>query len=202
MNAFYIPAETRIVFCYELRELLASIFVPDGAWTPEQQDRVDGAFRFILMHEVGHALVHVLDLPVTGREEDVVDQLAVFHLVRDGDEKGAQAAVAGVSAIQPASSEFRRARLRRRALARTGPILQRALLVLRLESTEIRSHRGERLAAGGPGRPVPERVGPHVQGVAEYPRAVPVVSAGGRAGRAARSGRARGSPLRRPDRRG
>ena len=58
-----------------------------------------------MMHEVGHALVDVLDLPITGREEDVADQLAVYVLVRGG-EKGAQAAVAGVSALQPSSNEF------------------------------------------------------------------------------------------------
>ncbi|HWV56874.1 MAG TPA: DUF4344 domain-containing metallopeptidase [Longimicrobiales bacterium] len=106
VNAFYIPSETMIVFCYELLDLLAAIFVPDGQWTPELMDQVDGAVRFILMHEIGHSLVHVLDLPITGREEDVVDQLAVFQLVRGGDEKGAQAAVNGVSAIQPATTEF------------------------------------------------------------------------------------------------
>ncbi len=58
-----------------------------------------------MMHEVGHALVDVLDLPVTGREEDVADQLAVYVLIRGG-EKGAQAAVAGVSALQPSTNSF------------------------------------------------------------------------------------------------
>jgi hypothetical protein len=58
-----------------------------------------------MMHEVGHALVDVLDLPITGREEDVADQLAVYSLIR-GYEKGAQAAYAGVTALQPASNEF------------------------------------------------------------------------------------------------
>lgn len=38
-----------------------------------------------LLHEVGHALVHVLDLPITGREEDVVDQLSAWMLISAGD---------------------------------------------------------------------------------------------------------------------
>jgi hypothetical protein len=105
INAFYNPNTTEITFCYELVELLAQIFVPDGAWTEEQRSDVFGAIQFVMMHEVGHALVDVLDLPITGREEDVADQLAVYSLIR-GYEKGAQAAYAGVTALQPASNEF------------------------------------------------------------------------------------------------
>jgi hypothetical protein len=105
INAFYSPRDTNITFCYELLEFLAGVFVPDGAWTDEQRANVFGAVQFIMMHEVGHALVDVLDLPITGREEDVADQLAVYVMVRDSD-KGAQGAVAGVSALQPSSTEF------------------------------------------------------------------------------------------------
>jgi hypothetical protein len=105
INAFYNPRDSNITFCYELLELLVNVFVPDGQWTETQRANVFGAVEFIMMHEVGHALVDVLDLPVTGREEDVADQLAVYVLIRS-DEKGAQAAVAGVSALQPASNDF------------------------------------------------------------------------------------------------
>jgi len=105
VNAFYSPRDTNITFCYELLEFLADIFVPDGQWTEDQRANVFGAVEFIMMHEVGHALVDVLDLPITGREEDVADQLAVYVLVRGGD-KGAQAALAGVSALQPSSTNF------------------------------------------------------------------------------------------------
>lgn len=105
INAYYNPNTTEIVFCYELVELLQQIFVADGAWNEEQRSNVFGAIQFVMMHEVGHALVDVLDLPITGREEDVADQLAVYSLIRN-HEKGAQAAFAGVSALQPASNEF------------------------------------------------------------------------------------------------
>lgn len=105
VNAYYSPRDKNITFCYELLEFLADIFVPDGQWTEEQRANVFGAVQFIMMHEVGHALVDVLDLPITGREEDVADQLAVYVLIRGGD-KGAQAALAGVSALQPSSRDF------------------------------------------------------------------------------------------------
>lgn len=105
INAFYSPRDRHVVFCYELVEHLARTFVRDNAWTPAQREAVDGAMRFILMHEVGHALVHMLDLPITGREEDAVDQLAAVMLIESG-EKGAQAALNGVRAIQSGSREF------------------------------------------------------------------------------------------------
>ena len=106
INAFYSPSESSVTFCYELLSLLAETFLPaDGSWTQEAQDQVSGAIWFILMHEVGHALVDVLDLPITGREEDVADQLAVVTLMEAG-EKGAQAALSGTLAIQPSSNDF------------------------------------------------------------------------------------------------
>ncbi|MEQ1856813.1 MAG: DUF4344 domain-containing metallopeptidase [Longimicrobiales bacterium] len=105
INAFYDPNATSITFCYELLSLLQEVFVPDGNWTQEAQDQVSGAIWFIMMHEVGHALVDVLDLPITGREEDVADQLAVVTLMEAGD-KGANAAYAGTLAIQPSTTAF------------------------------------------------------------------------------------------------
>jgi hypothetical protein len=106
INAFYSPSDAAITFCHELVALLAQVFLPaDGSWTQEAQDQISGAIWFIMMHEVGHALVHQLDLPITGREEDVADQLAVWTLMGTGD-KGAQAALSGTLAIQPETDQF------------------------------------------------------------------------------------------------
>jgi hypothetical protein len=38
------------------------------------------ANEFVVAHELGHALVHQLDLPVTGKEEDAVDGFAAYLL--------------------------------------------------------------------------------------------------------------------------
>jgi hypothetical protein len=105
INAFYSPRDGAITFCYELIEYLADTFAPDRQWTVAQQEAVQGAIHFILLHEVGHALVHQLDIPITGREEDAVDQLATVTLVALG-EKGAQAALRGVEALQPEGNNF------------------------------------------------------------------------------------------------
>lgn len=43
--------------------------------------KINDALVFTFYHEVGHALVHNLDIPVTGKEEDAVDQLASHILI-------------------------------------------------------------------------------------------------------------------------
>jgi hypothetical protein len=104
INAFYMPSQSSITFCYEMIEHLANLFAGGRSeWTQEQREAVEGAYTFIMMHEVGHALIHLLDLPVTGREEDAVDQLATVTLIAAGD-KGAQGALAGALSLQPGAN--------------------------------------------------------------------------------------------------
>ncbi|MCM2335783.1 MAG: DUF4344 domain-containing metallopeptidase [Pseudomonas sp.] len=80
VDAFYEPERREIVLCYETLEMLYAQGEATGAagelgdGFPEQY--VLANVRFILLHETGHALVDLLELPITGREEDAVDQLA------------------------------------------------------------------------------------------------------------------------------
>lgn len=68
--------------CYELPELTASLLTAAGV---EQTGRLTGGQTvFALLHEVGHALIDVLDIPVAGREEDAADQFAAFLLLHLG----------------------------------------------------------------------------------------------------------------------
>jgi hypothetical protein len=80
-NAYYDPEEKVVSVCFELLmhyyETLAGEFETEDAL----DDGVVGAFMFVFFHEVGHALVDVLELPVTGREEDAVDQLSTWLLI-------------------------------------------------------------------------------------------------------------------------
>lgn len=84
-NAFYDPKRREVAVCYELIESYYENMAAAYDTEDELDDAVAGAFLFVFFHEVGHALVDVLDVPVTGREEDAVDQLSVWVLV-DGEE--------------------------------------------------------------------------------------------------------------------
>lgn len=84
-NAYYDPEAYEVQMCLELMEDMASVL--DGQFEDAsiESDAITGAWMGTLLHEVGHALVHVLDLPITGREEDVVDQLSAWMLISAGD---------------------------------------------------------------------------------------------------------------------
>jgi hypothetical protein len=94
INAFYSPDRHQISMCYELLEHFYEIFKPDSKSEDELDDAVLGAVFFVFYHELGHALIHVLDLPVTGKEEDAVDQLSTLILA-DGTDEGEKAVIDG-----------------------------------------------------------------------------------------------------------
>lgn len=94
VNAFYDPEQRKINMCFELLEHFYKIFRPDAKSEAELDDAVFGAVAFVFYHELGHALVHVLDIPVTGKEEDAVDQLSAFILA-DGSDEGEKSVLDG-----------------------------------------------------------------------------------------------------------
>lgn len=85
-GAFYRPAAAEVVLCYETLRTLYERGLEQqrgGGLDAEYANRyVLANVRFIVLHETGHALVHLLDLPVTGRQEDAVDQLAAILMLR------------------------------------------------------------------------------------------------------------------------
>jgi hypothetical protein len=93
-NAFFNPGPNRITLCYELVTALIRDYGPLTRSDSALSIAVLRTTFFVFYHEFGHALVHVLDLPVTGREEDVVDQLATLVLLHGGEE-GLDAALQG-----------------------------------------------------------------------------------------------------------
>ena len=83
-NALYLPEHRQVAVCYEL----IAEFVTELSAQEEAELLIGGVFTWFLMHELGHALVHILDLPITGLEEDAVDQFATL-VALDGSEEGA-----------------------------------------------------------------------------------------------------------------
>jgi len=89
-NAFYDPEKKQITVCDEMVAGFYEAFRPDNKTEEELDDAVGNATTFVFFHELGHALIDAYDLPVTGREEDAVDQLSVLVLA-DGTDEGDRA---------------------------------------------------------------------------------------------------------------
>lgn len=94
-NAYWDSQSRSINMCYELMEQMAQDFRPIAKSEQELGERVNGALTFAFIHELGHCLIDVLQLPSTGREEDAVDQLSTFVLVALKGEEGEKMAISG-----------------------------------------------------------------------------------------------------------
>ncbi|HEU0306515.1 MAG TPA: DUF4344 domain-containing metallopeptidase, partial [Lysobacter sp.] len=85
-NAFYSPERAEVVMCYETMKVLldrGKQLAKDNELGDDYAQKYLGAnLRFILLHETGHALIDLLEIPITGREEDAVDQLATTLMQR------------------------------------------------------------------------------------------------------------------------
>jgi len=83
-DAFYDYAS--ITICYEYINLLLENMpqekTPGGT---EPIDTIIGPLFEVSLHEFGHALFDLLELPVFGREEDAADQLAAYILLQAGE---------------------------------------------------------------------------------------------------------------------
>jgi len=79
VNATWNSTDRRIKICYELVDLSLRIFGNDDA--PNSVAEATNSTIGVFFHELAHALISVYDLPFTGREEDVADQLAAFVIV-------------------------------------------------------------------------------------------------------------------------
>lgn len=97
-NAFYSPDSKEIIMCRELVTLFAQGFAKEFEDKEEAAQAVEDSTMFVFFHELGHALIDIYDLPVTGREEDAVDQLAAL-IVADGSEEGAASVFNGAMAF-------------------------------------------------------------------------------------------------------
>jgi hypothetical protein len=85
VNAYYDGENRQILMCLELVEGMTEVLAGQFDDEDELSDAIAGAFIAVALHEVGHALVDVLELPITGREEDAVDQLAAWILIEADD---------------------------------------------------------------------------------------------------------------------
>lgn len=104
-DAFYVLDDKRVVICYELIALIADQLAKLGREGEEHDDAVVATTFFVMMHQVGHAVVDLFDLPITGRVEDAVDQAATYMLLGAG-EAGARMALASTQVMIALAAEL------------------------------------------------------------------------------------------------
>jgi hypothetical protein len=102
-NAFWDPGEQAVVLCYEDADFAENVFATAG--DPDPVDAALNAEIGSFYHELGHMLIDLYDLPITGREEDVADQLAAFVLLAENDDGSIDPE--SVKAVRDFAGEFR-----------------------------------------------------------------------------------------------
>ena len=83
-NAWYDPDRRNVTLCYEylaeFRQLAATAHL-EGA---DARDAANGPAVFVLLHESGHAVFDLLQVPILGHEEDAADVFATVLLLKMG----------------------------------------------------------------------------------------------------------------------
>ncbi|WP_407664673.1 DUF4344 domain-containing metallopeptidase [Mycolicibacterium litorale] len=82
-NAFWSSDDRTMTICYEDADSSHTTF--ERAGDDDPMAATLGAERATFYHELGHATLDLYDLPFTGREEDVADQLAAVLLLEPDD---------------------------------------------------------------------------------------------------------------------
>ncbi|EUJ11286.1 hypothetical protein Meth11DRAFT_2126 [Methylophilaceae bacterium 11] len=84
-NAFYSRSQTKIILCYEYMkqsDAVIDYLYPYPRETIQNRSLLKtGVFMGVLMHELGHAIVHLKDVPVLGNQEDAADSIATIIML-------------------------------------------------------------------------------------------------------------------------
>ncbi len=83
-NAWYEASDQTVTFCYEFVADFEKTAAGAAQYGISRDDAIDGAVAFVLLHECGHALFALLEVPILGREEDAADHVAAYVLLRAG----------------------------------------------------------------------------------------------------------------------
>ncbi|QDL27898.1 DUF4344 domain-containing metallopeptidase [Stenotrophomonas maltophilia] len=93
-NAYFDPETSSIEMCYEMSAEERARFEAAGDAAEDIDNALYQSAVGTLYHELGHALISELELKITGREEDVADQLAAYVLTADEESRQFLVAVA------------------------------------------------------------------------------------------------------------
>ncbi len=101
-NAYWDPGDNSVVLCYEEATEGLEIYTKAGDADP-RASTVNGEIA-TFYHELGHMVISLYDLPITGREEDVADQLSAYILLTPGPD--GKVDPANVQAVKDSAREF------------------------------------------------------------------------------------------------
>lgn len=93
-DAFYEAETHQLTVCYQLIDEYYGLFSRKIKDKEKLDEAVRGAVASTFFHELGHGLVDAWQLPITGKEEDAVDQLSTLVLINKSEE-GEQMALDG-----------------------------------------------------------------------------------------------------------
>lgn len=96
INAAYDPETKSVQLCYELFDHFLQLFGSEAESDADREEAVGksvAALSFAFYHELGHALIDFYNLPVTGKEEDAVDQLATVMLLETWEGEDSELAI-------------------------------------------------------------------------------------------------------------
>lgn len=79
-NAFY--EDDAVTVCYEYLDFVVQNAPKQTAGGPTPADALIGPTIDVFLHEVGHAVFDMLEIPIFGREEDAADQFSAYILLR------------------------------------------------------------------------------------------------------------------------
>ena len=80
-DAYYDPDSHSLTMCYQLIDEYYDLFAHKIKEKAKLDVAVRGAVAATFFHELGHGLVDAWKLPITGKEEDAVDQLSTLVLI-------------------------------------------------------------------------------------------------------------------------
>lgn len=81
-NAWYDPATRSVTVCCEFIQDVRSRAPKDSSSAGvTRHQAIMGSIAHVFLHEIGHALFHLLEVPILGREEDAADQFAALLLL-------------------------------------------------------------------------------------------------------------------------
>ena len=98
-NAYFNPNDDTITICYELMEHFYRLFRSAGDSDEKAYEAMHNAIRFVFLHEVGHALVHYYELPITANEEDAADRCSAFICIEELGDDGVRSILAAADAF-------------------------------------------------------------------------------------------------------